>query len=165
MTDQIYCPIRKSWVAALPEEIIRQRLISYMVRDLFFPPAYLVVEQGLHQLPHLALKDHKKTPKRRIDLLCYGKDIHPSHSLYPLLIVECKAVPLTDKVLNQVAGYNHFLQSYFIAVANEQEIRTGWYDPQKSSYQFINTLPTFNDLLAMIGHRSPPSPQASRERM
>lgn len=121
-------------------------MISFMVRDLFFPASYLVVEQGLDQIPHLATQDTRNLPKRRIDLLCFGKDIHPKHALYPLLLVECKAVPLTAKVLNQVVGYNHHLQAYFIAVANEKEIRTGWYDAQTKQYQFVNFLPSFQEL-------------------
>lgn len=151
--DQIYCPIRKSWVAALPEEIVRQRLISFMVRDLFFPSAYLVVEQGLGQIPHLALQNTSNFPKRRLDLLCFGKDIHPTHSLYPLVLVECKAVPLTSKVLNQVVGYNHHLQAYFIAVANETEIRTGWYDKATNSYQFIDFLPSYEELMKRVSRK------------
>lgn len=150
MPEQLFCAIRKTWVAALPEEIVRQRLISHMVRDLSFPLPYLAVEQGLAQLPHMALKDLKAIPNRRVDLLCYGKEIHPQYPLYPLLVVECKAVPLTSKVLNQVAGYNHFLQAYFIAVANETEMRTGWYDVKKSSYQFVNGLPSYTALLASL---------------
>lgn len=143
----LHCLIRKKWVADLPEEQIRQRLIAHMISNLGYPHSQLAVEQPLHQMPHLALQNKQKMPRRRIDLLCFSKEIHPEHAFYPLLIVECKAVPLSSKVLNQVIGYNHYIQARFIAVVNESEIRTGWYDFQQKSYIFINTLPAYPDLL------------------
>lgn len=145
----LYCPIRQIWVTALPEEQIRHRLLTHMIQNLAFPRAQLVVEKGLRQMPHLSL-GNQKIPTRRADIICFSRGIHPHHALYPLLLVECKAVPLTSKVLNQVAGYNHFLQAYFIAVMNEHEIRTGWFDKKKGAYSFINYLPNYNDLIAKL---------------
>lgn len=145
MSESLYCPIRKIWVAPLPEECIRQRLLAHMIENLGFPSAHIVVEKGLRQMPHLALGG-QDIPTRRADIVCFSQGIHPKHALYPLLLVECKAVPLTNKVLNQVAGYNHFLQAHFIAVMNENEIRTGWFDRQQGAYSFINELPDYQTL-------------------
>ena len=147
--QQIYCHLRKMWVTALPEELVRQRLISYMVNQLNFPQSYLVLEKELRQMPHLD-GDLQQFPDRRADLICFSKDIHPRHTLYPLLLIECKAVKLTSKVVDQVVGYNHFLQAYFIAIVNSDEIRTGWYDREKKEYTFINTLPDYTSLLGML---------------
>jgi hypothetical protein len=147
--EQIYCLIRKIWVAALPEELVRQRLLSHMIHTLGFPPSYLVLEKELRQMPHLTLNDYK-IPDRRADLICFGKEIHPQHSLYPLLLVECKAVHLTSKVINQVVGYNYFIKAHFVAIANSQEIKTGWYDKEKKEHVFINTLPSYEGLLNTI---------------
>lgn len=147
--DQVYCPIRKLWVAALPEEIVRQKLVAQMTHQLGYPPSYLVLERGLKQMPHLELVD-QKVPDRRADIVCFSPAIHPKHALYPLLLVECKAVKLTDSVIQQVIGYNHFVNSYFIAVVNSNEIRTGWVDPSLGTYRFINTLPSYAELLQAI---------------
>lgn len=146
MTESIYCSIRKMWVAALPEEIIRQRLITHMIQNLSFPSSSLAVEKGLKQMPHLTLLPGD-IPDRRADLVCFAKGIHPDHSLYPLLLIECKAVPLNSKVMHQVMGYNHFLKAHFIAAANENEIRLGWLDKTFQTYQFIPYLPSYTDLL------------------
>lgn len=160
MSEQIYCQIRKTFVAALPEEQIRQRLIFHMVQNLGFPLNSLVLEKGLRQMPHLALCGIK-IPSRRADLLCFAKDIHPEHSLYPLLLVECKAVKLNRKVINQIAGYNHFLKAYFICVVNEKEIRTGWYDANLQSYTFVNQLPSYAELIKNV--QKPWSPPTTPE--
>lgn len=146
-SHQIYCHIRKIWVAALPEELVRQRLVSHMIHNLGFPPSYLVLEKELRQMPHL-IQDQRQFPDRRADLICFGKDIHHKHTLYPLLLVECKAIKLTSKVFDQVVGYNHFLQAYFIAIVNEHEIKTGWYDQKKKEYVFVNNLPDYMTLLS-----------------
>lgn len=151
-TQQIYCHLRKMWVAALPEEIVRQRLLSHMVNHLNFPQNYLVLEKELRQMPHLS-GDLRQFPDRRADLICFGKDIHPSHALYPLLLIECKAVKLTSKVIDQVVGYNHFLQAYFIAIVNADEIKTGWYNRETKEYSFVNTLPDFATLMGMLKNK------------
>jgi len=145
--NQLYCPVRCEWVAALPEEIVRQKLVHHMVERLGFSRASLAVEVALKQIPHLK---GNKVPDRRADILCFGKNIHPKFQLYPLLLVECKAVKLTSKVLQQVIGYNHFVQSYFITVANDDEIRTGWYDANKGDYTFVSGLPPYSELIASV---------------
>ncbi len=143
--NTIQCAVRKISVPALPEEIVRQNLLSQMLSTLGYPSGLIVVEKDLHQLPHLTLSK-SKPPDRRADILCYGPDIHPDHSLYPLLLIECKAVAITPKVVSQVAGYNHFVKSYFICLANHKEIRTGWWNSADNSYQFVPFLPTYQEL-------------------
>lgn len=147
--ERIYCLVRKIWVAASPEEIIRQQLVSHMIHHLGYPVSYLALEKELRRVPHLELSD-KSIPDRRADLICFGKNIHPIHPLYPLLLVECKAVKITSRTLNQVAGYNHHLGAYFIAVVNGQEVRTGWLDAASKEYRFVNNLPTYTQLLQSI---------------
>jgi hypothetical protein len=68
-------------------------------------------------------------------------------------MVECKAVRLTDKVLQQVIGYNDYVCAYFIAVANSTSIQTGWYDKQKEDYCFVEGLPSFQDLMNALRQR------------
>lgn len=147
--SRMICQIRKTQVAASPEELVRQGLLSLMIHQLGYPPSYLVLEKELCQMPHLECHP-QHIPDRRADLICFGKGIHPKHALYPLLLVECKAVKLTRKVWDQVVGYNHFLQAYFIAIANGEEIKTGWYDKDRKEYVFINTLPCYADLLSSV---------------
>ncbi|MBA3816482.1 MAG: type I restriction enzyme HsdR N-terminal domain-containing protein [Parachlamydiaceae bacterium] len=148
--NTLYCSIRKELVAALPEEIIRQRLLVYMLNDRGFPEALVAVEKTLKQMPHLGSLNPLKIPHRRADIICYGKGIHPDCALYPLLLIECKAVKLTSRVINQVAGYNQFVKAYFIAIVNDHEIQTGWFDPKQGVYVFVPHLPSYEELLEAV---------------
>lgn len=147
--NQVFCLVRKRWVAAQPEELVRQKLLSHLIHNLGYPASSLVLEQSLKQMPHLALEDIE-VPERRADVIVFGKDIHPQYSLYPLLLIECKAIPLSNKVIDQVTGYNHFLKAFFVSVVNGNEVKTGWLDPATASYSFTDRLLPYSDLLTTI---------------
>lgn len=140
----VRCAIRNTDVAAHPEELVRQRLLSHMTGALGYPRGLLAVEKELSALPHLM--NRSKVPQRRADILCFGKDIHPGHALYPLLLIECKSIKLNKKARLQIAGYNHFVNAAFICIANQEEIQTGWYDPEHKEYVFIPFLPSYAEL-------------------
>jgi hypothetical protein len=146
----LYCSIRKEFVTSLPEELVRQRLLQHMLNDKGFPESLIVVEKALKQMPHLSGVNLMHIPDRRADVICYGKGIHLACDLYPLLLVECKAVKLTRRVINQVAGYNQFVKACFIAIVNDIEIQTGWFDTKQGQYTFIQGLPSYKDLLNAI---------------
>ena len=134
MTDSIFCPLRKLWVSALPEEKIRQALLSEMTQSLGYPLGNLALEKNLSQLPHLQAK--ASLPRRRADLIVFAKNLHPQYALYPLLLVECKAVPLTHKTLRQIIGYNQFVGAYFLAAVNQTHTYLGWYDANYQDFIF-----------------------------
>lgn len=145
MADSLFCLLRKIWVAALPEERVRQALIQEMTRRLGYPGGNLTLEKSLNQLPHLQAQ--RTLPKRRADLIVFAKNLHPQYSFYPLLLVECKAVPLTDKVLRQIVGYNHFVRAYFIAAVNQTDCYLGYYHPEYKDFKFQKGLLPYEDLL------------------
>ena len=149
-TQTLFCSIRKEWVAALPEEMVRQRMLVYMIEQMGFPASLIAVEQSLRLLPHLSTIDRRRVPNRRADIICFAKDLTSSAPLYPLLIVECKAIKLAPRMINQVVGYNHFIGSCFLSLANHEEIRTGWYDAEKGDYSFVNFLPSYDALVAQF---------------
>lgn len=95
----------------LPEERVRQRLYRHLVEELGYPPSLIALEVELKDLPHLF---GVPVPKRRLDLLCLEKV-----SMRPLLLVECKAVKLTQKALDQLLGYNYFVEARYLALVNE----------------------------------------------
>lgn len=153
VSKEIYCPVRKTYVSATPEEIVRQRFIAYLSAQKGFPLATLAVEKELGLVQPVTAT---KAPERRADIVCFAKGIHPNHDLYPLLLVECKAVPLTKKVVAQVTGYNHYLQAYFVAIVNDTEVITGWRDGDK--HVFIEGMPSYEALrTSAIGGVAPAS--------
>ena len=147
--NKLFDPIRKIFVPALPEEKIRQELLSKMIHKLGFPPSLLAVEKDLKHLPHIKDKSFSAN-KRRADIICFGKNIHPIYELYPLLMIECKAHKLSDLVVEQVVGYNHYVQAYFICVANDYQIKTLWFDKNKNKTMSVDYLPNFEQLTSSV---------------
>lgn len=146
----LYDPIRKKNVTHTPEEAIRQRLIQVMIQELGYPSSLIGVEKELCQLPHLSLRDKKTIPNRRADLIVFASRIHKEHSLFPLLMVECKAVALTPKFAQQVIGYNSVVEAPFVAIANDTQCLVGCFDSQAGIYRFKEGLPAYKDLLATV---------------
>ncbi len=139
---EVYDPFRKSWVAATPEEIVRQQLLHRMTSKLGYPLELLVIERELSQMPHL--QNIENLPKRRIDLACFMKQ---GDQLLPLLMIECKAVPLTNQVKEQVIGYNHYMRAPYVGIANQKDVLTGSFNSQTQEYQFYKQLPPYESLV------------------
>ncbi len=112
-------------IRSKPEEEVRQRLLLCMKEELGFPPEMISVERSLGSLPHLL---GQRVPDRRFDIVCFKKH---GEEILPLLIVECKAVDLTNKAAMQVIGYNHFARAPFIALANQKTVYTGYYSEDR----------------------------------
>lgn len=110
-----------------------------MVEGLGYPKSLIAVEQPIDSLPHA----HTKT-KRRADIICFSKN--GSCELYPLLLIECKAVPISESVFRQVEGYNTEVKAFFFAVANQSDIFTCWFN-EKKERKTINYLPTYQQLV------------------
>lgn len=141
----LFCPIRKIWVKSLPEERVRQALIQEMIRRLGFPASSMTIEKQLSKLPHLQHKT--KIPNRRADLIVFAQGLHVDHPFYPLLLAECKAVPLTPAVLRQIVGYNQFVAAKFIVAANETSIYLGYYHKESNNFIFKQGLLPYDTLL------------------
>ena len=130
------CLVRKIEVADQPEERVRQDLLQKMVGSLGFPLSLIAVEKGLSHISELP-----NVPDCRVDILVFTKEFEP------LLIIECKAVPLLDGALQQVMGYNHYLGAPFFAVANDSHVEMGWWD-REDQLKTVSFLPSYQQLLA-----------------
>lgn len=99
-----------------PEELIRQAFIRFL-EEKQVPRSLMIIEKTLKELPHLF--EEASLPNRRVDLLLYQKK---QGSLVPFLLVEVKASLLSDKALYQVAGYNHYVKSPYIALVSDKDL-------------------------------------------
>ncbi|MCK4934176.1 MAG: type I restriction enzyme HsdR N-terminal domain-containing protein [Simkaniaceae bacterium] len=149
MARLIYDGVRKNFVRATPEEIVRQTLVQIMVSDLGFPSSYIAVEKKLSELPHLSM-EKRLIPRRRFDIICFAKNEQAKIPFFPLLLVECKATNLNAKAFDQVIGYNSFIRARFVALVNEKERHLGWFDHTKKKYQFTPHLPSYQKLLESL---------------
>lgn len=135
-SKKVYDSVRKKWLVATPEELVRQKLLYHLVEELGYPSHAIIIEKKLSELPHL---NQQKVPDRRLDILCYE-----SGSCRPLLLIECKGVPLQKKMFSQVMGYNAFIGAPLICLANEGEFLLGWNDETKPLP--FERLPTYQAL-------------------
>ncbi len=128
-------------MTATPEEKVRQQLIVKML-GLGYPKQLLSIEKDVRDFVQ---GSKRGVPYRRVDIVCFSKK-----TLQPLLIVECKSISLNQDVIHQVIGYNQYIQSAFIAVANQTQILTGWYDQAEGKYCFTEMLPSYEQLLKAL---------------
>jgi len=141
---KVYDPIRKKWMIASPEEKVRQKILDLLINQLGYPSHGIAIEKNLSELPHL---QEKKVPIRRLDILCYeGK------TFAPLLLIECKAIPLQEKMLTQIMGYNAFIKAPLICLANEQTFLLGWENPK--ARMTFDRLPPYKKLCDEISRLS-----------
>lgn len=122
-------------VVATPEEIVRQKILQLMTKKLGFPKELLAVEKQLRELPHLQNIDD--LPNRRADIICFARK---KHTLFPLLLIECKEDKITPMAKSQVLGYNHYVQAFFVAIAGKNAIQLIY--PQE-----LDFLPHYDEML------------------
>lgn len=101
----LWCSVRRTWLAAQPEEYVRQGLIIYLVK-LGYPINLMQVERKVG------------STNDRLDLLVLGRE----HT--PFVLVEVKA-PGYDlqPAVEQLARYNrHWKAPFTLAVNGEQAL-------------------------------------------
>ena len=95
--------LRRRYVAATPEEWVRQHVAAFLVAHRGVPPGLVAVERGVGG-----------AVSRRFDLVVCGADGRAR------LLVECKApsVALGEAVYAQAARYNRTLGAALVLVTN-----------------------------------------------
>jgi len=101
--DQIFDPLRKSWVVLTPEEWVRQNFIQYLIQVKNYPSTLIAIEKTI-QLGEL---------KKRFDIIVYKNDS-------PWLLIECKEanVPITEKTLEQILQYQQVVEADYLVMTN-----------------------------------------------
>jgi len=125
----IFDPIRKKWLALLPEELVRQLVICYLLEEKQYNPNRINLERGLKV----------NSLSKRFDLLVYDMEVKP------FLLVECKApaVPITQDVFQQAAWYNMELRVQYLMVTNGIETYCCAMDYENRSYTYLEAVPDF----------------------
>ena len=108
--QQVFCPVRRRWVALTPEEGVRQHTILMLHRHYGYPLELMQVEGAItvNGMP------------RRCDIVVHSAEGRPQ------IIVECKRpdVPLTQKVCDQACRYNTALQVPLLILTNGNQLVT-----------------------------------------
>ncbi len=127
----IWCLIRKKFVSATPEELVRQKFMTYLINYKKYPKTLMAVEMPI------TLNGLKK----RCDIVAFDDAIKP------LLIVECKApnVKLGQQTLDQAARYNMKLNVKYLMVTNGQQTYCCEIKKEKG-YNFLDQIPEYKNL-------------------
>ncbi len=123
----LFCPIRKKYLVLQPEELVRQLLLIYFVKEKEYSLARIAVEKAL-TINEL---------HRRFDVLIYDKNAQP------YLLVECKApkVKISQTTFEQIAQYNLELKVPFLLVTNGITTYCCKMDYENQSYEFLEKIP------------------------
>ena len=129
----IFDIIRKKYVVAGPEEIVRQHLVHFLIHHRQYPKNLINVEKKV-QLGQL---------NRRTDLVVFNKAGNP------LLIGECKApnVPITQKVFEQIGQYNMALKVNWLLITNGLSHYCCEIDLKNKQFKFVDDLPAYELIL------------------
>ncbi|HJW30768.1 MAG TPA: type I restriction enzyme HsdR N-terminal domain-containing protein [Saprospiraceae bacterium] len=100
----IFDPLRKKYLVATPEEIVRQLWIIYLTEKRKINPKLVAIERGF-KINGL---------DKRFDLVVFHKDTTP------MMLAEFKGpeIPITQSVFDQIASYNAALQVPYALVSN-----------------------------------------------
>ena len=103
-SEEIFCVIRKKWLAITPEEWVRQNFLLFLIHELKYSASLIAVEKKI-SIGEI---------NRRFDIVVYSKNTEP------LIVVECKEmeVALNEATILQVLRYNTALQAKFLVVTN-----------------------------------------------
>ena len=99
--NEIYDLVRKKYVTLTPEEWVRQHTLHQLIKN-GFAAGRMSIEKTL------------PNSKKRYDIIYYSREGTPE------LLVECKApsIAITQKTINQVAGYITFQNVEKILLTN-----------------------------------------------
>lgn len=150
----LFDPIRYKIVASTPEEEVRQKLISFLIHELAYPPHLIIIEKGLHTLRPLLKRTQLHIPKRRPDLLVMtpttctvASQTYHLGDPQPLLLIECKASILNTSAINQVLSYNYMIGAPCLSLVSQNKQQTGFLYPDKNTLDFYPGLPNYTQLL------------------
>lgn len=130
---RIFCILRRKFVILTPEELLRQKFVSWMINEKNYPVSLMANEVSIN-LNGL---------QRRCDTVVY------TSNQTPLMIIEYKAsnIKITQKVFDQIAKYNMVLQTSWLVVTNGITNYCCRMYPQKGSYEFVNNFPAYDDII------------------
>ncbi len=124
--EDIFCLVRRRWVALTPEEWVRQHFLNLLIEHLSYP-------RGLIKLEH-SIKYFKNIKRSDITILDRSGGV--------FMLVECKSfkMKLTQEVVSQLSQYNKILDSKYLAISNGLK-HFIWEKKSSGSYESLEMFP------------------------
>ena len=141
-------PIREKLICVTPEETVRQKVISYLLKEMKIPKELLDVEA--------ALADYEVKSPRRADILILNED---DEARYPIAVIECKApdVAIDDRGVEQVWDYCKKLHAEYAVITNSYDFRFYHYD--EKCFMQMDDIPDYEEMLeGKVYDYTPPKP-------
>ena len=124
----LYDPIRKKYLVLLPEELVRQLVVAFLIKKKTYNKNRIAIEKSLmvNGLP------------KRWDILVYDELTNP------WMLIECKAptVKISQDTFDQIARYNLSLNVPYLLVTNGLQSYCCEIDYQNQTYEFLDEIPT-----------------------
>ena len=124
---QVFDRLRKKYMIATPEEVVRQLWIIYLIDTLKINPKLIAIERAfsINQL------------KKRFDLVIFSNDTKP------ILLAEFKGpgIKITQSTFDQIAQYNMALQVPYSLVSNGMQHYCFQIDDLKKEFVWQKELP------------------------
>lgn len=121
-------PLRRKYVLITPEEMIRQLLIQGLITKNY--PLQRMSAEKTFSINGLG---------KRFDVLVYTRQ------LQPWMLVECKAADyqITQRVFDQVLGYNYHFQVPYVLVTNGRDTYCLEVDNTIKAFTFLTEIPQY----------------------
>lgn len=131
--EKVYDKIRKKYVALMPEEKVRQKMISFLIREKKYPESLLRIERKII--------NNGNVRNLRTDIIVFEKQ-----SIKPLILVECKSenVKITKDALMQVMEYNALVNARYVVITNGKQLLC--LEKNEKKYE-SSQIPHFNEEL------------------
>ncbi|MBM7706066.1 hypothetical protein JOD03_000968 [Chryseomicrobium aureum] len=125
----IECRNRKILLQRTPEEIVRQKVVDFLLDEMGVPEECISLEFPLNTI--------KSTSNMRADIIVWKID--SNQKKYPFLVLEIKAshISLTEETLVQVEKYNRILKAKYVGVSNGKE--TQFYECSEDGLKLLTT--------------------------
>jgi len=123
----IFDPIRKKYIILQPEELVRQLVLEYLMRDRGYSKNHIQVERLFTV----------NTRRKRCDILIFDT------TTLPYLLVECKSakIPITQTTFDQIARYNLALGVQYLVLTNGIATYCCQMNHENETYQFLEEIP------------------------
>ncbi len=129
----VFDPIRMKDIVITPEELVRQLLILYLIKEKQFPKNKISVERQV-------LVNGR--PKR-FDILVYSEG-----QTAPIFLIECKApnVKIDEAVLFQISNYNKTLRAKYCLITNGMSFLCSFINLETEEIRHLEDIPSYSEL-------------------
>lgn len=123
----VFDPIRKKYVVLLPEELVRQSLINYLINEYGYSKSLISVEKSF--------KVNERN--KRYDIVVYNNEGKP------YILIECKSpnIKINIEAIEQISWYNFALKAEYLLITNGKRSLISKMDYIQEIYEYLDDLP------------------------